>query len=132
MAKRVEIDFKPSAVGMRYTLKSPQGPVGRHMRTKAELVREMARVRVGKRTGALAMSLYINQSSNLTGQTIEIGSKLPYALLHHEGTRPHVIHARSGGTLRFTSRNRVVYARTVMHPGTRPNRYLADSLPLIV
>lgn len=132
MAKNVEIKFKSNDIGMYYTLKTANGPVGRHMRTKAELVREMARVRVGKRTGALAMSLYINQSATLTGQTIEIGSKLPYALLHHNGTRPHLIHARSGGTLRFTSRGRVVYSRAVIHPGTRPNRYLADALPLIL
>lgn len=132
MAKNVEINFKSNDIGMYYTLKAANGPVGRHLRTKAELVRELARVRVGKKTGALAMSLYINQSALLTGQVVEIGSKLPYALLHHEGTRPHVIHARQGGTLRFTSRSRVVYARTVMHPGTKPNRYLADSLPLII
>lgn len=132
MAKKVEIKFKSNDSGMYYTLKAANGPVGRHMRTKAELVRGMARVRVGKRTGALAMSLYINQSTTLTGQTIEIGSKLPYALMHHNGTRPHIIHSRAGGTLRFASKGRVVYARTVMHPGTKPNRYLADSLPLIL
>lgn len=131
MAKNVEIKFKADDAGMYYTLKSPRGVVGRHIREKAELVRELARIRVGKRTGALAMSLYINQSTTLDGQKIEIGSKLPYALLHHEGTRPHLIHARAGGTLRFTSRGRVVYSRAVAHPGTKPNRYLADSLRLI-
>jgi hypothetical protein len=132
MAKNIEIKFKPNDSGLYYTLKAPNGTVGRHLKTRAELIRSLARARVGKRTGALAMSLYINQSVFLNGQIIEIGSKLPYALFHHEGTRPHVIHARQGGTLRFTSRSRIVYSRAVMHPGTKANRYLADSLPLIL
>ena len=132
MARKVDIDFKANAAGMRYTLKSANGPVGRHMRAKAELVREMARLKVGKRTGALAMSIYISQSSTTYGQKIEIGSKLPYALMHHEGTRPHMIFPKNGQVLRFTSKSRVVYARTVMHPGTRANKYLADSLYLIL
>jgi hypothetical protein len=132
MAKNIEIKFKPNDSGLYYTLKAPNGTVGRHLKTRAELIRSLARVRVGKRTGALAMSLYINQTVFLNGQIIEIGSKLPYALFHHEGTRPHVIHARQGGTLRFTSSSRIVYSRAVMHPGTKANRYLADSLPLIL
>jgi hypothetical protein len=132
MAKKTEITFKPNDSGLYYTLKAPNGTVGRHLKTRAELIRSTARVQIGKRTGALAMSLYINHSVSLTGQTIEIGSKLPYALFHHEGTRPHIIHARPGGTLRFTGRSRIVYSRAIMHPGTKANKYLTDSLPLIL
>ena len=33
--------------------------------------------------------------------------------------------------LRFSSRGRIVYTRVVRHPGTKPNKYLADNLYLI-
>lgn len=125
---KVEIDNAK----LRYILNAPAGPVGREMRKRAEVARAFARMKVGKRTGALAMSLYIEQSAALGGQKLTIGSNLPYALYHHEGTRPHMIHARGGEVLRFSSRGRVVYSRMVMHPGTKPNRYLADAIPLIV
>lgn len=53
------------------------------------------------------------------------------ALIHHEGTAAHVIYPRKpGGRLVFywAKAGRVVFARKVSHPGTSPNRYLADSL----
>lgn len=129
---RVDVDVNINKSKLRYILNAPAGPVGREVRTRAEVARAFARAKVGKRTGALAMSIYIEQSSALGGQKLSIGSNLPYALAHHEGTRPHMIHARGGEVLRFSSRGRIVYARTVLHPGTRPNRYLADAIPLIL
>lgn len=127
---KVKVDINHSK--LRYILNEPAGPVGREMRKRAEVARAFARMKVGKRTGALAMSLYIEQSAALGGQKLTIGSNLPYAFYHHEGTRPHMIHARGGEVLRFSSKGRVVYSRMVMHPGTKPNRYLADAIPLIV
>lgn len=45
------------------------------------------------------------------------------------GTRPHMIRPRRpGGVLRFTVGGRVVYAKYVMHPGTKPNSFLKDAL----
>lgn len=48
-----------------------------------------------------------------------------YATAVHDGTRPHTITARRGRTLRFVAGGRVVYARQVRHPGTRPQPWLA-------
>jgi hypothetical protein len=61
-----------------------------------------------------------------------VGSEDPIAYLHHEGTRPHVIVPRTAPMLVFWSNRagRVVYARKVLHPGTRPNRFLTDNLHL--
>jgi hypothetical protein len=132
MAKIDNIKVDINYTRLRYILNSPAGPVGREMKKRAEIARTFARAKVGKETGMLAMSLYIEHSTAINGQHLRIGSNLPYALYHHEGTRPHLIHARGAEVLRFTNRGRVVYARTVMHPGTKPNRYLTASIPLIV
>jgi hypothetical protein len=113
---------------MDYLLKQPQGVVGRHLFKKAVMIREMARMQVGVKTGALSASISISQERTITGQSVRIGSTLSYAYMHHEGTRPHMISGQNGGMLRYTRGGRVVYSRAVMHPGTRPNRYLSDNL----
>jgi hypothetical protein len=46
-----------------------------------------------------------------------------------DGTPPHRIQPRRrGGVLRFEIGGRVVYARYVQHPGTRPNGFLIEAL----
>jgi hypothetical protein len=114
-----------------HLLQDPTGDVGRHMFSRGVMISSAARAMVGKRTGALAASINISQSPTKTGQEMKIGSPLPYAYMHHEGTRPHIIRADSGGLLRFSSRGRVVYSRAVMHPGTKPNRYLSSFLYMV-
>lgn len=114
-----------------HLLQDPSGDVGRHMFSRGVMIASAARAKVGKRTGALAASINISQKPTRTGQDMTIGSPLSYAYMHHEGTRPHIIRADAGGLLRFSSRGRIVYSRAVMHPGTRPNRYLSSFLYMV-
>lgn len=45
------------------------------------------------------------------------------------GTKPHEIRPRKkNGVLRFEVGGRIVYARVVHHPGTRPNNFLWKAL----
>lgn len=66
--------------------------------------------------------------------SVLVGSVNPIALLHHEGSRPHVIVPRRKRALVFypSGGGPLVFARRVRHPGTSPNRFLTDSLPLAV
>lgn len=49
----------------------------------------------------------------------------PAASFVLNGTRPHEIRPkRPNGVLRFTVSNRIVFARSVNHPGTQPNNFL--------
>jgi hypothetical protein len=66
------------------------------------------------------------------GLTAVIGSDNRIALMHHQGTRPHIIMPRRAQTLRFYSRGRIVYSKLVHHPGTKPNRYLTDNLRRVI
>ena len=114
-----------------HMLKQPTGEVGRYMFAIGKRMQAGARVQVGKRTGRLALSIKVSQSRSATGQEMTVGSSLSHALLVHRGTRPHFIVGRAGGTLRFTSRGRVVHSRAVVHPGTRPNKYLSSQLYMV-
>lgn len=126
-----KVYFVPNPVMIGWVTKHRNGPVGVHLRKGANKIKTAAQIQVGIRTGALKASINISQEKTPNGQMVKIGSPLSYALVHHEGSRPHLIVGRKGGMLRFTSKGRVVYTRAVIHPGTRPNKYLADNLPLM-
>lgn len=113
-------------------LNSPSGKVGRYLKKKGSLIRAAAKRQVGVDTGALRASIHMRHFRDPRGQYIKIGSSLPHARMHHEGTRPHLIKPKNpGGVLRFQTRGQLVITHLVRHPGTRPNRYLSDNLRLI-
>jgi hypothetical protein len=53
-----------------------------------------------------------------------VSCDVPYAKFVHDGTQPHVIRARNASVLAFQVGGRKVFARSVRHPGTRPNPFL--------
>jgi hypothetical protein len=123
--------------GLDWTLDNPSGPVGRDLNNRASKVLDEARILVGKDTRRLQKSLHISHYRSSLGQYVQVGSNpviAPYGLAHHEGTRPHVITPNRAQYLVFKSRKTggIVYATSVMHPGTKPNRYLTNALYLAV
>jgi hypothetical protein len=114
-------------------LKDPNGEVGRWLHKQGLKVVIGAKSKVGVRTGALRASIKIQSHERVSnGQKMMIGSTLNYAYVHHEGSKPVVITPRGGHkVLRFRVGARVIYGKRVIHPGTRPNRYLKNSLKLI-
>ncbi len=129
MPDRVQVPEQP---GYDFTFKSHAGPVGREIDRRASRVLQAARGDVGVRTGQLRGNLHKEWFTRTSGDVgIRVGSNVPYAHLHHDGTRPHVIRARRARALRYVNRQgAVVFAMSVMHPGTQPNRYLSENLPL--
>lgn len=139
----VKVD--PTAVAN--LMRSPSGPVLRRLLEDGELVKQEAKRRVGvyrprpyegrarkaRRPGTLRDSI-VKRLANVDGTVgVIVGSDDPIALWHHEGTIPHLIAARNWPVLVFWSdrRGRIVTALQVHHPGTRPNRYLTDSLAIL-
>jgi hypothetical protein len=125
----VTVVFRPAALDTM--LNSPAGIVGRHMAVTGLQIMIAAKRQVGVDTGRLKNSIHMRHFRSGIGQVVEVGSPLKYALMHHEGTRPHLITPNRAQVLRFSSGSRVIYTHAVKHPGTRPNRYLTDNLYLI-
>lgn len=130
MASKVHLVWRENALNVMLNYKP--GIVWRHLNKRGTMIKTAAVAQAGFRTGALKASINMVIERTVYGQMMTIGSTLNYALAHHNGTKPHIIHGRNGGMLRFTSKGRVVYSRAVLHPGTRPNRFLADNLYLIL
>lgn len=96
-------------------------------RNKIALLR--AKKQVGFQTGALQRNIRAYHLGNAMGQFAGLIADKPYALAHHEGTRPHIIKPKeAGGVLVFSKGSRVIRTREVRHPGTKPNKYLSDQL----
>lgn len=91
-----------------------------------------ARKQVGKKTGALARSIGVSVKRAPYGVEMKVFATDKKAMMHHEGTRPHVILPKNpGGILVFSKGTRVIRTARVMHPGTKPNRFLSDQLRFI-
>lgn len=125
---------KIDEAGFRSTFEDRNSDVGRDLSQRATRVQRGARRQVGVKTGLLRRSIVKQWRDVTAGRgelVIAVGSPLDYALLHHDGTRPHVIRPRPPRkALRFVVDGHVVFATKVNHPGTRPNHYLTDNLPL--
>ena len=113
-----------------YLLNNPAGPVGRSLARRGQKVLAAARVQVGVDTGNLKKSLRMTHERSTRGQFVRVGSKLNHALVHHQGSRPHVITPKRSQVMVFSKGTQIIYATSVRHPGTRANRYLTDNLYL--
>lgn len=139
--------FVVDRAGMAYLTDSPTGPVGRDFRRRVRTLTYRAKVSAPiakpdprdpfpRRTppGALKASiksLYLpvnrdGQSALVGANPVKGGRAVGYALYMHEGTSPHVIRPRRAPALRFFWKRigDVMVTTRVMHPGTRPVRYL--------
>lgn len=119
------VTFDPRALAE--LLRGPTGPVVRNAIVVAEQVKVRAQQRVGKDSHKLEHSIVKRVATGPEGVVVLVGSDLPYAILHHKGTRPHVIVAKAGGVLVFEVGGKKVFTRRVRHPGTKPNRFLTDA-----
>lgn len=121
--------YEPEFTNM---INGDDGLVGRYMKRKARAIVSAAKAQAGYKTGALKKSIHFRHTTHAYGHKLWIGSRLSYAYMHHEGTKPHLILPKKSEVLRFTKGSRVIYSRGVNHPGTKPNRYLSNQLALVL
>lgn len=136
MASKFSFDVDLSQVlfsdgGYNKLLNEPDGEVGRYLERRGRLIVIAAKRQVGVKSSRLRESIRMTRHKSIRGQYVRIGSRNRVSLIHHEGTRPHAILPDRHKALRFSNSGRMVYARSVMHPGTKPNRYLSDNLRLV-
>lgn len=92
-------------------------------------------VRRGKarQPGDLKRSIVMRAATYNGEPAVYVGTQDPVGVFVHEGTVPHLILPRRGKFLVFylPRAGRVVYAKRVQHPGTKPNRFLIRALKVI-
>lgn len=139
----VNVQITITGQGLDQILRSPTGPVVIDMMRRADILQQAAKRQVrlghvhgGGGYGNLRDSIVKRVQTTGGGRgmpRVIVGSQHPIALIHHEGTRPHVIVPVKARALRFpgATQSGWVFAKIVHHPGTAPNRYLTDNLPLV-
>lgn len=126
MSFNVSVQFNLNRGRIAGLLRLPGGLVDRNLRRRLERAQNVA-----QRLAPGSMGAGIRSSIRYThaGPVGTITSTHPATIYVVNGTRPHIIRPRrAGGVLRFTIGGRVVYARYVNHPGTRPNDFLLEAL----
>lgn len=124
--------FVRNQAGWNDMTRNPSGLIGSYFKRKGEMLEQLAKQQVGKKTYMLQRSITNSMSHASTGFIVRVGSDNPIAHLHHEGTKAHTIRPKTAKTLRFNSHGKIVYAKVVHHPGTRPNKYLSDNLRKVI
>lgn len=120
--------FQISEGGINQLFHEPGGDVHDHMQSLGRRMVFIAKREVGVDTKATQTSIMSRILRAPGACVLEVEATSQAALYHHEGTRPHAILPRRARALRFKQGGRVVYARRVFHPGTRPNPYLMTAL----
>lgn len=133
-------EFVVDGAAMAELLRSPSGPVGRHLIERCTVVQMAARRQAPRRTGCLQDSI-VKRAETFGGElamriqsdtTSCSPSRTSYSLFVHEGTAAHDIYAKAGGVLAFQVGGQTVFATHVHHPGTKPNHFLSDNLHLAI
>lgn len=98
------------------------GGVYRWLKRKGVEMTVAAKADAGFETGRLKKSIYHDIERVPLGLKLTVGARAPHALVHHEGARPHAI------VIKKTKSRK---PRTVLHPGSKANPFLARQLKFI-
>lgn len=122
-------------------LRGVGGPVYTDMLRRADKVQRAAKEQIplgpgpsgprGHLRESVVKRIYPGDSKEFL-MDVWVGSDHPRALMHHEGTAPHLIEPVRAEVLAFNYEGEMVFTAYVFHPGTSPNKYLTDNLPLAV
>jgi len=99
------------------------------LREASRQVVNRARVLAKVRTGRLRSSVRAESPRifSLRG-SVKVGSDLEYAGFVNDGTRAHKIRARNAKALRFNVGGKIVFVKSVNHPGTKGDHFLDRAL----
>lgn len=128
MVFSVSANFSLNRSRIERMLRLPGGLVYRNMERRVRRVEaEARRLAPGSmgRGNNITVSIRRGPGGDFRGV---INARHPAALFVLHGTRPHIIRPVRAQALRFTVGGRVVYAKVVMHPGTRANDFLGKAL----
>lgn len=132
MSGSYNINLKLYNPALDRMLNNPSGEVGRVLKRKGDLLVILAKSQVGVKTGSLKQSIHMRHYRDGGGQFIMVGSSRHHALVHHEGSRPHLITPNKSKVLKFSKRGQTIITRMVRHPGTKPNHYLTRNLRTVI
>jgi hypothetical protein len=129
-ATKVKVTLYPGEPDLYVT--DPNGPVVRDLERRMTRVQWEARRRVRVRTGTLLSTIRKKVGFRKSFAYVDVlagQNRLRYTMIEHDGSPAHRITARRRKSLRFVVGGRVVFRRSVWHPGTQGTEFLTRALP---
>ena len=132
MPARIVID----GAAVADVLRGPNGPVFKHLETRAVLFQLAARKQINTAAGRdtkLAATIVKRVEETAVGLSLHVIAQASYAYFYHEGTKPHTISAVNANVLAFFWPNgpqgaKMYFFRSVNHPGYKGNKFFTDNL----
>lgn len=95
----------------------------------ADFAYKTMREKAPRKTGRLRKSI----RKVVRGYEAYVFPTAPYAAYVEFGTRPHIIRPVRAKALRFETRTgEIVFTRLVRHPGTKPKRFIRETVEEVV
>lgn len=120
-------DFNRAAFE-RLTSGRPGTPGGDLLDRYGQRVEVRAKFLVGVDTRAILNSIHRERGPGYVDVVAGVPGVTDYLGYHHFGTEPRIIRARRAKALRFVTGGKVVFARSVRHPGTSGTFFLTRAL----
>ena len=89
---------------------------------------EVLKVRTGILRGSVNVIPAELRGTVIAGAVESSGGASFYGKFHEYGSRPHQITAVKARALRFIAGNKVVFAKSVAHPGSMPRSFMQSTL----
>lgn len=98
----------------------------KELKIQAQRFVKLAKEEAPKRTGEFASNIRFRTFQEQTALGFRVSIPDPLGTFITEGTEPHPIVASRGKVLAFVPKggSEVVFAHSVNHPGTKPNRFM--------
>lgn len=94
-------------------------------------LKNAAPVGKGLRAGRMRDSIRYERRTGNGAVTLRFDAHVPYAGYVLHGTRPHLITAKAARALHWSDSGGDHFARSVRHPGTRPNPFPRHVIPVL-
>lgn len=118
-------------LGLPETIRTPTGRKPRRLMQRdplsgrLQLEASNILIRTGRLRDSVGQSYHPDHITRIHGWTVEVGTRVPYAKYHQEGTPPYTIRPREAKALRFVGNDgEWVFAREVRHPGLPARPFL--------
>lgn len=146
MATVAKVQVRIDRKAFNHVFSSTEGPIGQHIRKLTVDVHREARRAAPVNEGRLRNDIQWKLSPSTRGLTGTVFNTVKYARWVHDGTKAHVIRARTKKVLKFPGSKTVmsadeytsfrkaggfVFRKSVNHPGTKSNQYLKNALRII-
>lgn len=128
MKLTIKTDFDKLARAFEKAPEKTRRMVRVELKTAAEGIKDRASTehRYKRKSGTLERDGLVTRVEDSVA-VIALNPRVPYGVYVHEGTKPHIILPKEKRVLRWSDGSEYFFAKSVVHPGTKPDQFLYNA-----